>query len=57
MIKTTLFFEQGFVKLNSGGITMKNTITNGIKYIGAMIFLALVIGGPAIGGMLYMLNK
>ena len=26
MIKTTLFFEQGFVKLNSGGITMKKLI-------------------------------
>ena len=36
---------------------MKNTITNALKYIGAMIFLALVIGGPAVGGMVYMLNK
>ena len=36
---------------------MKNAITNGIKYIGAMIFLALVIGGPTVGGMVYMLNK
>ena len=36
---------------------MKNTITNALKYVGAMMFLALVIGGPAIGGMLYMLNK
>ena len=36
---------------------MKNTITNALKYIGALMFLALVIGGPAVGGMLYMLNK
>lgn len=36
---------------------MKNTMKNTIKYIGAMMFLALVIGGPAIGGMVYMLNK
>ncbi len=36
---------------------MKNTITNMLKHIGAMMFLALVIGGPAIGGMVYMLNK
>lgn len=36
---------------------MKNTMKNTIKYIGAMIFLALVIGGPAVGGMVYMLNK
>ncbi len=36
---------------------MKNAITNVIKHIGAMMFLALVIGGPAIGGMVYMLNK
>ena len=36
---------------------MKNTITNALKYIGAMMFLALIIGGPAIGGMVYMLNK
>ncbi len=35
---------------------MKNTITNVLKHIGAMMFLALVIGGPAIGGV-YMLNK
>ena len=36
---------------------MKNTITNVIKYIGAMAFLALVIGGPAVVCMVYMLNK
>lgn len=36
---------------------MKNTITNILKHIGAMMFLALIIGGPAIGGMVYMLNK
>ena len=36
---------------------MKTAIINGIKYIGAMIFLALIIGGPAVGGMVYMLNK
>jgi hypothetical protein len=36
---------------------MKNTITDILKHIGAMMFLALVIGGPAIGGMVYMLNK
>ena len=42
---------------NNGGITMKNAIIDGIKYIGALMFLALVIGGPAIGGMVYMLNK
>ena len=36
---------------------MKNTITNALKYIGALMFLALVIGGPAVGGMVYMLNK
>ena len=32
-------------------------ITNVLKYIGAMMFLALIIGGPALGGMVYMLNK
>ncbi len=36
---------------------MKNTIKYTIKYIGAIMFLALVIGGPVIGGMVYMLNK
>ena len=36
---------------------MKNTITNALKYIGAIVFLALVTGGPTIGGMVYMLNK
>ena len=36
---------------------MKTTITNGLKHIGAMLFLALIIGGPAVGGMVYMLNK
>lgn len=36
---------------------MKNTIIKGIKHIGAMMFLALIMGGPAIGGMVYMLNK
>lgn len=35
---------------------MKNTITNALKYIGALMFLALVIGGPAVG-MVYMLKK
>ena len=36
---------------------MKTTIINGIKHMAAMMFLALIIGGPAIGGMVYMLNK
>lgn len=29
---------------------MKNTITNALKYIGALMFLALIIGGPAVVG-------
>lgn len=36
---------------------MKNTLIECLKYIGASIFLAVVLGGPFIGGMIYMLNK
>lgn len=52
MIKTTLFFEQGFVKLNSGGITMKKLIL-----FAAIMICSVNIANAQIKGINVALNK
>lgn len=52
MIKTTLFFEQGFVKLNSGGITMKKLIL-----FAAIMICSVNLTNAQIKGINVALNK